>query len=56
MANRPAAPAAPLARLNERYTFESFVVGPDNRLAHAASMAVSENPAKAYNPLFLYAG
>lgn len=40
--------------LNPRYTFETFVVGPSNRLAHAASMAVSENPAKAYNPLFLY--
>lgn len=39
-----------------RYTFDSFVVGASNRLAHAASFAVAEQPASAYNPLFLYGG
>jgi chromosomal replication initiator protein len=42
--------------LNPRYSFENFVVGAGNRLAHAASMAVAEKPALAYNPLFLYGG
>jgi chromosomal replication initiator protein len=42
--------------LNPRYTFDQFVVGASNRLAHAASMAVAERPAEAYNPLFLYGG
>ena len=42
--------------LNPKYKFETFVVGPSNRLAHAASLAASENPAKAYNPLFIYGG
>jgi chromosomal replication initiator protein len=42
--------------LNPKYTFDRFVVGPSNRLAHAASVAASDNPAFAYNPLFLYGG
>ncbi len=42
--------------LNLRYTFNTFVIGNSNRLAHAASVAVSESPAKAYNPLFIYGG
>ena len=42
------------ANLNPRYIFDSFVIGNSNRMAHAASIAVAEEPAKAYNPLFLY--
>lgn len=42
--------------LNNRYTFDQFIVGASNRLAHAASLAVAEKPAEAYNPLFLYGG
>jgi chromosomal replication initiator protein len=42
--------------LNPRNTFESFVVGPNNEIAHAASLAVGQSPAKTYNPLFIYGG
>jgi chromosomal replication initiator protein len=40
--------------LNPNYTFENFVIGPSNRLGHAAAVAVSENPGHAYNPLFIH--
>ncbi|OWA35740.1 chromosomal replication initiation protein DnaA [Saccharibacillus sp. O16] len=62
---KPAAPApAPVPSsvetnanmLNPKYTFDTFVIGSGNRFAHAASLAVAEAPAKAYNPLFLYGG
>ncbi|GAB4072026.1 chromosomal replication initiator protein DnaA [Barrientosiimonas marina] len=42
--------------LNSKYTFDTFVIGSGNRFAHAASLAVAEAPAKAYNPLFVYGG
>jgi chromosomal replication initiator protein len=44
------------AQLNQRYTFDAFVIGSGNQFAHAACQAVSERPSKAYNPLFLYGG
>ena len=49
-----AAPRPGGARLNPKYTFETFVIGSSNRFAHAAAVAVAEAPAKAYNPLFVY--
>ncbi len=42
--------------LNQKYTFDTFVVGNSNRFAHAASQAVAQSPAKAYNPFFVYGG
>src|SRR5918911_505116 len=55
---RPRSAASPGAGspLNARYTFDSFVVGQSNRLAHAASLALVARPGNAYNPLFLYGG
>ena len=46
----------PLPNINSKYTFETFVSGPSNQFAHAAAMAVSNNPATTYNPLFIYGG
>jgi chromosomal replication initiator protein len=43
-------------QLNPRYTFDSFIVGASNQFAHAAAVAVAEQPSKSYNPLFLYGG
>lgn len=50
------APSEFLGNLNPRYTFDTFVVGPTNKMAHAVSVAVAESPGGSYNPLFLYGG
>lgn len=52
----PTPPAVEESPFNQRLTFETFVVGPGNRLAQAACLAVAQRPADAYNPLFLYGG
>jgi chromosomal replication initiator protein len=57
---RPDPPVAPqpprVGSLNERYTFDTFIVGPSNQFAHAACRAVAEAPSRSYNPLFIYGG
>ncbi|NLT55011.1 MAG: chromosomal replication initiator protein DnaA [Actinomycetales bacterium] len=52
--SHPPRTSAEPARLNPKYSFETFVIGSSNRFAHAAAVAVAEAPAKAYNPLFVY--
>ena len=52
----PEIPPGDYARLNPKYTFDTFVIGSSNRFAHAASVAAAEAPAKAYNPLFIHGG
>ncbi len=53
---QPPAPNEVASRLQGRFTFDAFVIGPSNRFAHAAALAVAETPARAYNPLFIYGG
>lgn len=54
--NEKAVKTRRITSTNEKYTFDSFVVGSCNQFAHAAALAVAESPARAYNPLFLYGG
>lgn len=53
---REAEPDAPVAQLNPRFTFDTFVVGACNQFAHAAARSVASNPSHSYNPLFIYGG
>jgi chromosomal replication initiator protein len=53
---RPRDEVEPDTQLNPKYSFDDFVIGSSNRFAHAAAVAVSEAPAKSYNPLFIYGG
>ena len=54
--NAPSSPRKASTFMNDKYTFDSFVIGGSNRFAHAAALAVAENPSNAYNPLFIYGG
>ena len=53
---QPAMAMPDQSRLNQKYSFDNFVIGSSNRFSHAAAVAVAEAPAKAYNPLFIYGG